>query len=347
MKIRTFTLFEIIIMLFIFCIIFPSCEKAEELPVIQNMLGNTSGNIVNGGGMAIQDDWIYYNSDGLCKIKTDGTEKQKLSDKSVGSINILDDTIYYICWSLGGVNNNSYSINSIKTDGSNKLNLSGELASYLNVTNDRLYYINYGDNKIYSMKFDGSDVQKHNNEYTIWLNVIGDYIYYQTYVSIVGKSINYTLYSMKIDGSNKKELCDEYIASINIIDNKIYYGLSYYGGIYSMNLDGTDVKKIYDDKAYKINVFGGRIYYVTWEDFKKDEKSGGINHIICSIKIDGSDKKKLSEDYQMTYDENKYSIDDNPYNLLVVNDRIYFYNREEERFCSIKLDGSDKKDVDW
>ena len=45
-----------------------------------NKRGNTAGNIINGGIVAIQGDWIYYSNqsdDGkLYTVKTDGSKKK-------------------------------------------------------------------------------------------------------------------------------------------------------------------------------------------------------------------------------------------------------------------------------
>jgi hypothetical protein len=71
-----------------------------------NTVGNTPGNLANGGLAAQQGDWIYYSSysvdsDGtdnysLCKIRTDGTGKTKLSNiDSDNDINVVGDWIYY------------------------------------------------------------------------------------------------------------------------------------------------------------------------------------------------------------------------------------------------------------
>jgi hypothetical protein len=68
--------------------------------------GNTSGNIMNAGLVVKHEGWIYYtvgkrlgqgNYKGwLYKIRTDGSEKVKLSDNKSSYINIVDGTIFYI-----------------------------------------------------------------------------------------------------------------------------------------------------------------------------------------------------------------------------------------------------------
>ena len=56
-----------------------------------NTVGNTNGNISNGGMAAKLGDWIYYvnsgDNDRIYKIKSDGTEKTKLADDEASNIN--------------------------------------------------------------------------------------------------------------------------------------------------------------------------------------------------------------------------------------------------------------------
>ena len=84
----------------------PSVEDALPLQIstpspspsqIVNTIGNTPGNIVNGGYVAQQGDWIYYCNVSLgytlYKIRTDGSERTKLSDDSSLYINVIGDWV--------------------------------------------------------------------------------------------------------------------------------------------------------------------------------------------------------------------------------------------------------------
>ena len=167
----------------------------DNLTTAPKPLGNTSGNIANGGIVSCQDEWVYYSNYNdehkLYKTKPDGSENQKITDEQVREISILNDKIYYTSLYFGKDIEGIYSIN---LDGSDKQRLIDDRAGYINVTEDRIYYIYWDrnfagrnedtdDSKIYSIKLDGTDRQKHNDDYTIWLNVIGDRIYYQSIYS--------------------------------------------------------------------------------------------------------------------------------------------------------------------
>jgi len=70
-------------------------------------------NDVSFGGLNVYGDWIYYEnqSDGykLYKIKTDGTDRTKLNNRSSAYVNIVDGWIYYA---------SNLSVYKMKLDGS-------------------------------------------------------------------------------------------------------------------------------------------------------------------------------------------------------------------------------------
>lgn len=79
-------------------IIFAGCSSTNtntNSSTTINTVGNTNGNINNGGIAAQQGDWIYYDNDGLYKIKTEGTEKIKICDDVARYINAAGNWIYY------------------------------------------------------------------------------------------------------------------------------------------------------------------------------------------------------------------------------------------------------------
>ena len=101
-------------------------------------------------------DWVYYCSGPykspyageLYKIKTDGTERTKVSDDSLSLINVVGDWIYYITQGK---------IFKIKTDGTGKTKLNDDISFRLNIAGGWIYYINRSDNlKIYKIKTDGT-----------------------------------------------------------------------------------------------------------------------------------------------------------------------------------------------
>ena len=197
------------------------------------------------------------------------------------------------------------------------------------------------------------------------ISVQGDRVYY-----------NYKggLESSNLDGSNVFVLLDKeslgkdengYFrrpSNINVVGERIYFtdaGLDVGNGIYSVKYDGTDFKKLtYDGRIGRVIVIGDWIYYLRKETIKKE--SNGINYesgmyFLYRMKTDGTGKMRLTgeNDYVQFY--------------WIDNGRIYFgtphthcetkrvlkeygwseYNEyyEVSVICSIKTDGSDRKEL--
>lgn len=105
--------------------------------------------------MQVKDNWIYFanNNDNkaLYKIKTDGTGEEKIIEKWVMNINIVDDWIYYT------TNDGLY---KIKIDGSSNKMLLNIPVSDINIINNWIYYVKRSKadsySKLYRIKIDGS-----------------------------------------------------------------------------------------------------------------------------------------------------------------------------------------------
>jgi len=254
---------------------------------IENTIGNTNGNIINGGYAALQGNWIYYvnNSDSykLYKIKTDGTGESKLSDDMPMYINVLGDWIYYSNDSDAG------KLYKIKTDGTGKTMLSEDAAYYVNAAGDWIYYKNNSDaSRLYKIKTDGTKKTKVNDDMSYDISAAGDWIYY------VNESDGYKIYKIKTDGTDKTKLNDDTSYDINVADGWIYYQKSITdsednsipNGLYKIKTDGTEETKLSDAVPYYINVVGDWIYFVNNSNSNK----------LYKIKTDGTVKTKLNDD---------------------------------------------------
>lgn len=94
----------------------------------------------NVGTSKQDDEDVDKNDKFLCRVKTDGSEKQVLHKVPCGDINVYDGRIYFTNW----IENNIY---SIKTDGSDVKKLSDTYGVYLNAAGGRLYFVEYDENK--------------------------------------------------------------------------------------------------------------------------------------------------------------------------------------------------------
>lgn len=114
----------IIVMLGLLLAVSIAACKSKNSESDSVIYGNTAGNISNGGYAAIQGDWIYYGdmglSSGLYKIKTDGTDWQRLSDDFASYINVVGDWIYYHRKDDDVIVGRTTLLYRIKTDGSDR-----------------------------------------------------------------------------------------------------------------------------------------------------------------------------------------------------------------------------------
>ena len=301
----------------------------------QNVQGNTTGNIVNGGHVAIQGDRIYYSNgidDGkLYTMKTDGSSKQKLCDDDAFNINVVGGWIYY-CNRI-----DNWRIYRIKTDGSNRQKLNNAVSSELYVIGDKIYCEQgyseiYGEEAgRYTMKTDGSGKQRLGYNSPEDYDSLKDYDNLKNIYISDGKiyctahendSLN--LYVMKSSGSGKQKLSDDIRGDIvAIVRDRIYYSTN--SAIYTIKIDGSGKQKLSDDSASSINVAGDKIYYSNRRD----------NNKLYVMKIDGSGKQKLS--------------DDSASSINIAGDRIYylksFYYRS--RLYTMNIDGSGRQIANW
>ena len=137
--------------------------------------------------MIMDGDWIYYNNwnDEGCiyAIRTDGSERRKVSDEFFYCIFIIDEWMY---WFTQDIDHNdkwvgSSRIGAIKTDGSEActiLETKGFISS-INTDGNWIYYANSDDSgKIFAIKPDGSEMRKVSDDKSDLMSIVGDWIYY-------------------------------------------------------------------------------------------------------------------------------------------------------------------------
>ena len=202
--------------------------------------GTTVGNLVNRGISAISGDWIYYRtySNGLNKIKTDGTGKTVLLDRYIrGNINVVGDWIYYT---------GDRDIYKIKIDGTGNIkipNTAGATENWMSVAGDWIYYTDF--NNLYKIRTDGKDKQtitELDNAHNIVVD--GDWAYYsEDWVNDMKH------YKVKTDGTGKTQLPIKGTFTYLIVEN----GRLYYLHTYTHDMQGTGIY-VYDANGKEIIV---------------------------------------------------------------------------------------------
>lgn len=279
----------------------------------ENLMGNTNGNLVNGGRVAISGEWIYYSLlDGMYRLKSDGTEKEMLygwdTNTNPSPLCIVGEWIYYKRFCpykirLDGTEqqqiNDFESIGSfrvigdsmyfgceykMKTDGSDVQQIydkNGASGNTVNNVDGWIYCYDSdseGNDSIFKFKTDGTDRQKIYSGRTDFMIVDDDWIYYEEYDSK-------DLYKMKTDGSDNQLIVEEVkISALNVDNDWIYYGGS--DGLCKIKTDGSDKQVLCADNANDICIIGDWIYYdISGSDYMKS---------LYRIRTDGSDRQIIS-----------------------------------------------------
>lgn len=291
----------------------------------KNHQGN---NIVNGGIVVQQDDWVFYidRSDGskIYKIHKDGEGKVKLSDDASAFLNIEGGWLYYV-----NISDNGY-IYKMKDDGTNRTKICDYRATHLNIVGDWAYFIESSmrSPKVQRVGLDGSKRTDYNGLHkSDCINVADGWIYLSSDsvgskdFDYYGKS-EYGLYKMTIDGMQKTKLNDDRATFINVLGGWIYYvNLSDEYKIYKTKTDGTERTALSDDKAMFINVMGDWVYYANIEEEGK----------LYKIRADGTERTKLNDE------ESIY--------INTINEWVFYFTDKEDVLCKIHTDGSARTTV--
>lgn len=302
-------------------------RRNEIMAVIEesvNAIGNTSGNLANGGLAAIQGDWIYYVSwDGnysagnIFKINTDGTGLTQITDQTCNFINVVDDWVYYC-------NHNDYlRAYKTKTDGTETTKVNDDGSTEISVAGNWIYYLNWEDrSKVYKIRTNGTDRTKVSDDVGFYLTVVDDWIYY------INGDDGIT-YKIRTDGTDRTKVNDDPSSNLIVAGDWIYY--KRYSSedvsddsseIYKIRTDGTDRTKIIDEDCGKFNVVDDWIYFTKSNEYFS----------IYRIRTDGTEYTRVN---------NERSI-----GISIVNDWIYYCNRDDNRMYRIRTDGSERQLVE-
>lgn len=224
----------------------------------------------------VKDDWIYYkNISGLYRIKTNGNDKQQIYAGNLSSFTVDQDWIY--CSYTWHSEQDSNVIFRIKTDGSNKQKiLDWHESEKMVVADEWLYFGN-----LYRIHTDGTDLQElQSTSLYIRKTVVDDWLYST-------KSAGYGIKRTKIDGSEEQILTDHIVNTYVIADDWVYYSNADDASkLYRMKKDGTENQLFLDESAEYFCVDGDWVYYWNWDNTNLE-----LN--LFHIKTDGSQKELI------------------------------------------------------
>src|ERR1700682_4354837 len=221
----------------ILTIVLFSCEQINA----QNIqLGNSSGNIINNGLIAADDERIYYaildSAHGLYSKKLDGTDIKLLSDDYTEYINELKGWLYYRKIGSGYKPGGLY---KMRTDGSEEQRLAEGMPFYINVVEDWIYYIDEAAGNILKIKTDGSDIQRIFSGRYDCLTTDGKSLYFGWYQDSVFKA--------SINGEHISKILAGNIEQPFVAGGWLYY-VSDYSKLCRINKETLEIETLISDK---------------------------------------------------------------------------------------------------
>lgn len=302
--------------------------------------GNSAGNILNGGLVAMQGNHIYFSSptDGgkLYRAGLDGSGRVKLNDDTPRYINATGEYLYYVAMGepetvYDELMGEEYTrviygpIVRVNLDGGGRTVIGADPAAYLQLVGGRLYYqiANTDEPKIYRIEADGSGKELLTDHLADFFNVEGDRLYYR------GVEEQPRLYGAGIDGGGRAVIYDGDAYYMNLLEDNLYFAGDIYetefylGGrsLYRINVSGGAASKVGDIEPAFLNCADGWLYY-----------SKAHSGEICRVRPDGSSHTILSSDFCG--------------GLFIFDDWLYYINHNDGNLYRMGVDGSGRLKVD-
>lgn len=229
-------------------------------------VGNTAGNLMNGGLFCENGDLIYFSNandnNRLYSMSPDCTQFKKLSKNIVSEINCAGKYIYYVS------ENNKYK-DKKGSDSSGAGISSGGVGLYrctLKGSQTAILYNNAVGNAALS----------------------GNYLYYQHYSKEKGVEV----YKVKIDGKEGTRIFDSDVNPVGIHNGSMYFtGTKTDHSIYKMSLINDSFEPFYEGNCAKVIVFENHVYFLDLNN----------NYALTRVNLDGTDPEVIVNDRVFTY----------------------------------------------
>lgn len=295
--VRNTILVILLIIVIIIVLILIGKRASVKLYDNPNTVGNTSGNLLNGGLFCESDNKIYFtnsaDNDTLYSMDMDLSNMKKIIDDKVSYINAAGDYIFY-------------------TRRNDKKASTGEGLLSLSATG------------LFRITKDGKRLGKLYEEPTQVANLYGNYVYYQHYNNNDGLQ----LYSAKIDGSSNEKLTEEGVAPYVIENGTIYFtGQDKDHMIHTMNTNGSGKNLLFDGNCTSLMKAGNHLYYMDMDQ----------NYALVRVDLEGNDAQTLVNTRLATYNVDEaessvyYQVDDGENNGLY---RLDLENNETEQLAA-------------
>lgn len=283
----------------------------------KDMIGNTSGNLMNGGLIVRYRDEYYFtdfsNKEYLSKVDINWKNKEVIHKSASRNFNLKGDKLIFCdmgdkqkikCLDLI-----THKVLTLVSDECFLVNVFGEYIFYRNNTNGQkmyrysllsgenlpitscrawyitptslgIYFRNYDILRLAFINFDGGNYQVLSEDIPTDIIANDNFLYYGNWTK--GKKLT----KLKLGHSDLSQvfLCEDEAFSINVLDDIIFYSnWSDNKSLYRIKDDGSDRRKIIDQQVWCINILDGRIYYRVIDD---------DTSLYC-VDINGSNNQKI------------------------------------------------------
>lgn len=275
-------------------------------------------NIQNGGLVATDGKWLYYDDNGLCKVRLkDGTKQSVVSrDISPEEMFYVGDSLYYFSFM------NYYKLEK-NSDSGEDLGFSAFTQNCFQTDGKNYYITGFGnvddENGVYSVKVGNSKkVTQISNISPSKIYMYDDYLYVISRFDLINemKNENQGTWRMDKDGKNKIflfDLCPDYMV---FSGDTIYY-TDRYDTICSMKLDGS-CQEVYEgtEVGGGLNVSEEYVFYIDY-----------TTYTIHRMDKDGSNNMELNQEKSAE--------------LNIIGEWIFYKNQSyDNKIYKMNFDGS-------
>lgn len=254
-------------------------------------LGNTSGNLYNGGFLSESNGIIYfsnpYDEGKLYSMKSDCTDAKKLSDSHVASINVQGNYIYYVknttnfntsITSLSGKLKGIYRCN---LDGTNEVSLSDKLTGIISLSGNHIFYQLYdkkSGTSLYKIRTNKSENKQISKTEVNPSSIYNGVLYFSN------NADNHNIYTMDITSNTKTFYFNSNTDMTNMQGNFLYYiDLSRGSSLVRLNTSNQIVELLSSGQCINFNIYDNKIFY------QKDGEDAGLYR----MNLDGSNKEHI------------------------------------------------------
>ena len=290
-------------------------DKHIELNYDHIQYGTSPANVINGGYIAVDAEWIYYSNSSakgrLYGLRRGDFDPVKLTNEPVKYINLLNGKVYFI---LSVFREETYLATIDKTNGEIIALNDDNAANSLCIYDDEIYYISDTFNERYLKKY----IDKNLSE-TIIKKPVENYLFADDYLFYTTYEPNKHLYRANHDGTSESLLTPNEVLLFQYENNQIFYiekesdklhkldvvsgvdtvilneeiggfivdqgwiyfpNLDDHGFLYKVNTHGKSLEKMLSLESIRIQIFGERIIYESNEEIYWIKKDGSCNGIL-------------------------------------------------------------------